>query len=279
MNQTRISIVTPSYNQLQFIETTLRSVKQQHYDNLEHLVMDGASTDGSVQLLERLGALPDWSHLVWRSEPDGGQSDALNKGFRSATGDVIGWLNADDLYRPGCFDAVVRAFERYPGADVVYGDSTWIDERGTCLRIRREIDFSFFILAYHRVLYIPTTSTFFRRRVFDEGYFLDPQYHYAMDYDFLLRLAQAGYRFHHLPALLADFRLHPASKTRSQTPKFRREHNQITWKRSPLLNRLPPGIPLAVGTWGMRTLAAGLRYSTKLIHGHYFSQYRSLASQ
>ena len=275
MSQLRISIVTPSYNQLEFIEAALRSVQHQGYQKLEHLVIDGASTDGSVQLLTRLAGLPDWKHLVWRSEPDEGQSDALNKGFKMASGDIIGWLNSDDLYRPGCFHAVVQAFEQNPEVDVVYGDSTWIDELGRCLRIRREIEFSRFVLAYHRVLYIPTTSTFFRRRVFDEGNFLDPQYHYAMDYDFFLRLAQAGYRFRHIRALLADFRLHPASKSGSQTEKFQLEHNQITRRRSPVLSRLPRGIPLAVATWGMRTLAALLRYSEKLVRGYYFGQYRT----
>jgi glycosyltransferase involved in cell wall biosynthesis len=275
MSRPKISIITPSYNQSQFIEKTLRSVQQQGYRNLEHLVIDGASTDGSVQLLERLSALPGWGHLTFLSEPDDGQSAALNKGFRMATGDIVGWLNSDDLYRANCFDTVVRAFEQFPEADVIYGDATWIDECGKCLRIRREIDFSRFILAYHRVLYIPTTSTFFRRRVFDEGNFLDPQYHYAMDYDFFLRLAQAGYCFRHVPVLLADFRMHNASKSGSQTSQFQHEQNRIMWRRSPLLSRLPRGIPLIIGTCGMRTIAAGLRYSTKLIRGCYFGQHRT----
>src|SRR4051812_3023478 len=105
----RISIVTPSFNQRAFLMEALESVRQQNHGNVEHLVFDGGSTDGSVELLQECSRRPEWAHLKWVSERDGGQSDALNKGFRMASGDLVGWLNSDDRYRPGCFDLVKKA--------------------------------------------------------------------------------------------------------------------------------------------------------------------------
>jgi len=161
METLKISIVTPSFDQAQFIEECLESVQSQGYARVEHIVTDGVSTDGTVELLKRYSREASHEHIRWASEPDQGQSDALNKGFRMATGDVVGWLNTDDRYRPGCFRAVVDAFEKNPDVDVLYGDYTWIDESGRVLKIRREIEFSQFVLSYHRVLYIPSTATFF----------------------------------------------------------------------------------------------------------------------
>src|ERR1700758_618457 len=105
----KISIVTPSFNQASFIVETLNSVKGQNYPALEHLVMDGGSTDETVEILQRLSGQPGWEHLHWISEPDLGQSDALNKGFRLASGEIVGWLNSDDLYRPNCFAKMAQA--------------------------------------------------------------------------------------------------------------------------------------------------------------------------
>ena len=146
--------------------------------------------------------------MIWLTEPDSGQSEALNKGFRQAKGEIIGWLNSDDRYRAGCFEQIVQAFADNPDADILYGDYLLVDEAGKTVKIRREIEFSAFILLYHRVLYIPTTATFFRRRVFEEKNWLDESLHYAMDLEFFIRLAARGYRFRHIPEILADFRVH-----------------------------------------------------------------------
>ena len=156
----RFSIVTPSFNQGAYLEEALLSVSNQKPTPFEHLVMDGGSQDSSLDILQRHSPGRE-GHLRWRSASDRGQSHALNEGFLRATGDIVGWLISDDRYRPGCFEAVSRAFREYPEADIIYGDYTWIDERGRLLRIRREIEFSYFVLLYHRVLYIPTTATFF----------------------------------------------------------------------------------------------------------------------
>jgi len=167
-----ISIVTPSLNQGAFLSEALLSVREQKYSELEHLVIDGGSGDDTIKILCRYSEEACWKHLRWTSEPDHGQSHALNKGFAKASGDIIGWLNSDDRYRPGCLNYVSRIFQERPNIDVVYGDYTWIDENGRTIQCRREIEFSYFILLYHRVLYIPTTAAFFRRRVIDYGNWL-----------------------------------------------------------------------------------------------------------
>src|SRR5260370_17831500 len=163
-----ISIVTPSFNQVSFIGEALESVRLQNTENYEHLVVDGLSTDGTVDLLRKQGRNRKQQNVFWISERDRGQSEALNKGFRQAKGEIIGWLNSDDRYRAGCFEQIVQAFEDNPEVDIFYGDYLMVDEMGKVVEIRREIEFSAFILLYHRILYIPTTATFFRRREFKE---------------------------------------------------------------------------------------------------------------
>jgi glycosyltransferase involved in cell wall biosynthesis len=276
-NAPKISVVTPSYNQAAFIEEALSSVKNQDYSDVEHIVADGVSTDGSVEILGRYSRQPEYQHLRWISEPDQGQSDALNKGFRVATGDIVGWLNSDDRYRPGCFQAVIDAFDENPDIDVLYGDYTWIDESGRIMQIRREIEFSRFILSYHRVLYIPSTATFFRRRILDDGNFIDSKYHYAMDYEYFLRLAHKGYRFKHLPTLMADFRWHPSSKTGSHPEKQLAEHDAIAMKYSGMLQGLESKVSRRLALFALRVAAAGLRYAEKFVRGYYLVQIPAFA--
>lgn len=269
-----ISIVTPSFNQGGFLAEALRSVRDQDYDSVEHVVIDGASSDESVLILRGYSAQACWKHLRWTSEPDRGQSHALNKGFAQARGEIIGWLNSDDRYRPGCLNHVARVFHERPDIDVVYGDYAWIDENGGTSRLRREIEFSYFILLYHRVLYIPTTATFFRRRVFDEGNWLDESLHYAMDFEFFVRLASRGYKFLHLPATLGDFRFHRTSKTCSSPHKQLEELDRVMTLNSPLLRRLESPAARAAMLSLFRSCAAAMRYSEKLVRGYYFDRFR-----
>jgi len=270
LNQ-KISIVTPSFNQRKFIEAALESVRSQDYPTVEHFIIDGGSTDGTVEYLESLSGKPEWNHVVWRSEPDEGQSDALNKGFRMASGDIVGWLNSDDRYRPGCFDVVAKAFAERT-ADIFYGDTTWIDENNNLLKIRREIHFSRFVMLYHRVLCIPTTATFFRRRIFEAGNFVDPQYQYSMDLEFFLRLGSLGYRFHHISALLADFRWHLGSKSSVYFSRQFAERDRILPLYSPIFKN---SWPIALNKTILRIvrMAAAIRYwGEKLIRGFYFDK-------
>lgn len=273
----KITIVTPSYNQGDFIEEALLSVQQQDYPNLEDIVVDGGSTDQTLQILSKYRDHPGWQHLRWISEPDRGQSDALNKGFRLATGEIIGWLNSDDRYRPAAFATLARTLRSHPDADILYGDYTLMDQLGNVRRIRREIEFSRFILQYHRVLYIPTTSTFFRRRIFDDGNWIDESFHYAMDYEFFLRLSQCGYSFRHIRFVMADFRLHPQSKTEASPQKQWQEHDRVAKQCAPVLKRLRGQALQSIAFRCLRTTAAALRYSQKLLRGYYFEQPRTAA--
>lgn len=267
MSLPSISIVTPSLNQGSFLGEALESVRSQGYPACEHLVLDGGSSDGTVALLRAFASAG--GGLWWRSGPDGGQSAALNEGFARASGDVIGWLNADDRYRPGCFELVARAFAEHPEADVLYGDYTFIDPAGRHLALRREIGFSRFLLRYHRVLTIPTAAAFFRRRVFEQGHFLSDSLHYAMDLDFFLRLDQAGCKFLHLARTLADFRIHPAAKSTRFVDRQRAEHREIVLRTTPLSRWFPSMAARNAAAAALQPPAALLRCTRKLLRGCY----------
>jgi glycosyltransferase involved in cell wall biosynthesis len=270
-----ISIVTPSLNQASFIREALDSVSAQNYPNCEHLVIDGLSTDGTVELLRNFQFDHASSGIKWMSERDSGQSEALNKGFQQATGDVIGWLNADDRYRKGCFERVAKAFEENPDLDILYGDYGVVDECGQLIRVKSEIKFSRFILFYHRVLYIPTTTTFFRRRIFEEGNWINEDLQYVMDLEFFIRLAVEGYHFQHMPVVLADFRLQPDSKTCRHPDRQQREHKQVVFATVPLLRRIrSKSLKIAVLSL-CRPIAGLRRYGEKVISGSYFAQFHS----
>ena len=265
-----ISIVTPSFNQATFIGEALKSVRLQNYGNWEHVVIDGMSTDGTVDLLRCEAAATRQGKVLWVSERDSGQSEALNKGFRQAAGEIIGWLNSDDRYRPSCFEQVTKAFRDNPDADIIYGDYLIVDEMGDVLKIRREIEFNAFILLYHHVLYIPTTATFFRRRIFEEGNWLDERLQYAMDLEFFLRLSDRGYRFKHVPHLLADFRLQSGSKTCRAPDQQRREHRQIVYAAAPILRHVRHPSVRSLLLTSLCFVARVRRYSEKLLRGYYW---------
>lgn len=201
----KISIVTPSLNQGQFIEDAILSVKNQDYPNFEHIIIDGGSTDNTLWVLKK------YSHLIWVSEPDKGQSDALNKGFRKATGEIVGWLNADDAYLPGAFEKVSDFMRKHPEVDIAYGDYQIVDQNGKFIRNKKEIDFDRLILFY--VYYVPSTAAFLRKRIFDDGNYLDANYHLAMDKEFFCRLAVKDYNFGHIKKVLALYRSHPQTKS------------------------------------------------------------------
>lgn len=204
----KISIVTPSYNQGQFLEETVQSVLDQGYPNLEYIIIDGGSTDNSVEILrnytERLA--------YWVSEPDRGQSHAINKGFQRATGDVLAWLCSDDLYLPDTLHTVGRFFFKHPDVDVVYGDVVEIDEGGGILRAVRTPNFNRLALLA-RGISVPQPTTFFRRRVYKQVGGLDETLNWNMDYEYLLRIAFGGHRIRRIAQPVAKFRLHSASKT------------------------------------------------------------------
>jgi glycosyltransferase involved in cell wall biosynthesis len=264
----KISIVTPSYNQGQFIELAIESVLAQNYPNFEHIILDNCSEDQTIAILEK------YPHLIWKSERDQGQSDALNQGFKTATGDIIGWLNADDQYLPGCFDRVIQSFNNHPETDIAYGDYCWINEMGKIIQLRKELDFDLFLLKYLHVLYIPSTSTFFKQKIFKDNNFLDTSLKYSMDYEFFLRLAYKKYKFTHINSYLANFRWHKQSKSSVAFKEQLEEKNSALLRHDNFLQRVNPHSLLITRKF-LELLARGKRYLLKGLKGCYFNQWRA----
>jgi GT2 family glycosyltransferase len=200
-----VSIVTPCLDGREFVEDAIESVRRQTYPRLEHVIVDGGSTDGTLDVLAR------HPHLRWRSEPDRGQADAVNKGIGMAKGEILGWLNADDLYEPDTVAAAVVALERQPAVDLVYGVCRTVDRAGRTLHVTRSRP-----LDPRRLLTsdlpVPHPALFFRRRLVDRIGLLDPELHLALDFDYWLRAARAG-RCAYAPAVRATLRHHAGTKS------------------------------------------------------------------
>ncbi len=204
----RFTIVTPSYNQAPYLRQAMRSVIEQEDVDLEYIVIDGGSSDGSVEIIRNLS-----DHVAaWESARDGGQTDALNKGMSRATGEVVGWLNSDDCYVPGALKLVAQRFSTADEPDVVFGFGVTIDQCGKFVRENRCAPFSLSALANHGFdIFQP--AMFWRRRWNDVVLPLDSSLRFAMDVELVSRLAEAGATFALLPAFLAAFRIHGRSKT------------------------------------------------------------------
>lgn len=212
-----VSIVTPSLNQGPFVEQAIESVLEQDYPRIEHIVVDGGSTDETLDVLRR------YPQLTWVSEPDGGQAHAINKGFRMASGDVFGWLNADDFYLPGAVSAVVAAL-RETGAALVHGGWRKVDEQGRRLRDVSPVTFDYRLQLEVRNA-VAQPGSFFTREAFEAVGGVDERYRYALDYELWLKLG-ARYRVAHVERVLAAYRYHPASKTVDEPQGFWPE----TWR-------------------------------------------------
>ena len=215
-----ITIVTPSFNQAAFIERTVRSVVDSRYPEIEHWVVDGGSTDGTIDILERLErAQPGRLHFV--SEADRGQADAVNKGFDRARGEIVGWLNSDDVYEPGCFAAVARTFAEHPECDVVYGRAHYVGENDELLGVYpTRTEFEWQTLAHECFICQPTV--FIRRRVLDAGIRLDDSLQMCMDYDLWIRLGRR-HRVLFVDQVLASSRMYEDNKTLARRSEVYRE--------------------------------------------------------
>lgn len=206
-----IAMVTPSYNQAQYLEQTIKSVLEQQYPALEYVVQDGASKDASPHIIERYKERLTFSE----SAPDSGQTNAINKGFRHTRGEIMAWLNSDDVLLPGTLRTVGKYFAEHPDVDVVYGHRIIIDESG--MEVGRWVmpPHTNRILSYAD--YIAQETLFWRRRAWDKaGGQVDEAFRFAMDWDLILRLRDSGARFVRLPHFLAAFRVHAAQKTSAQ---------------------------------------------------------------
>lgn len=223
-NRPLVSIITPSYNQGEFIEETILSVKNQNYPNIEHIIVDGKSTDNTLSILKMY---EDSYNLRWVSEQDNGQSDAGNKGFAMAQGKIIGWLNSDDVYfSKHTISRVVKCFAERPNINVVYGDLALIDEDGLILKIDVAPNFSRARLK--RGSFIPHPASFVRNQVVT-GDVMDIDLDYLMDLEFFLK-ASKSHSFYHLNSILAAGRHYPQRKTLSNWEDFLREEKEVLKK-------------------------------------------------
>jgi glycosyltransferase involved in cell wall biosynthesis len=206
----KISVVTPSYNQARYLETTLRSVLEQNYENLEYIVMDGGSTDRSVEIIQRYGE----QFAYYQSQPDGGQADAIRQGFRRSSGDILMWVNSDDLLLPGALHAIERYFVDHPHVDLVVGRNLMIDEVGRIVRRIWPVRPTF-ARTYHWGCGFSQPASAWTRSIYERVGELDSSLHFCMDRDLYLRLLHLGRAgvIHHY---LAAFRIHKAAKSSTQ---------------------------------------------------------------
>ena len=202
-----VSIITPSFNQAKYIERTITSVLSQDYKNIEYIIIDGGSTDNTQDIIEKYADKLSY----WASEKDSGQTDAINKGFSKAKGDIIAWINSDDTYIPGAVSEAVAYLDANPEVGLVYGDANFIDENDKVIGKfpAKQTDYKKLRQGY---VHITQQAAFFRKDVWDKVGPLDPSFYFAMDYDLWVRIAAVA-PIVYLPKLWANFRLHRDAKT------------------------------------------------------------------
>ncbi|MDZ4767615.1 MAG: glycosyltransferase family 2 protein [Chloroflexota bacterium] len=211
----RVTIITPSYNQAAFLPATIASVLNQDYADIEYLIFDGASTDGSVEILR---AQTD-PRLKWVSQKDGGQTDALNNGLRTATGEIITFINSDDTLLPGAVHFAVEYFAAHPACDLLYGDAEIIDADGKRMQVIPSTPYNLEEVVLGQQTFLQQ-GTFWRRRVSETIGGFDDAIQYTFDIDYWARTALAGFQLDYVPGLRAQFRMHDASKSVSQKERF-----------------------------------------------------------
>lgn len=215
MKNYSFSIITVSYNQNDFIVDNIESVLNQNINDIEHIIIDAGSTDGTVETLNK------YKHLNWTSEPDRGQSHGLNKGFKKAKGDIIGWINSDDKLCRNALEKVNLFFNQNPDAIAVVGNKVIIDDYNNIIRVEKSKEYDYdYLLNDAKGIHQP--STFFRRSVFEKIGYIDESYNYAMDRDFFIRIASID-KFYALDEELAYFRLQSNSKTSKGVYNFAKE--------------------------------------------------------
>ena len=243
----KISIVTPSYNQAAFLEETIQSVLSQEYPNLEYLVMDGGSTDGSVAIIRR-----HEKHLAyWQSEPDEGQSEALKKGFARSSGDILGWLNSDDTLEPGALELVGDYFSSHPDVDIVYGNINLVDPAGEPMYTAYPL-LDLRILVYEN-RFIPQQAMFWRRALYERIGGINPKLRFAMDFELAMKFLLSGARVLKIPRVMANYRFHPTAKSSTIRDVMESEIEEI-------LSRIYPIRDGALGRFVKRIYYRGLRF-------------------
>jgi glycosyltransferase involved in cell wall biosynthesis len=224
----KISVVTPTFNGIRTLRETIESVVAQNYTNWEHIVIDGGSTDGAVDLLR------NYPHLQWISEKDQGHYDAMNKGIQRASGEIIAILNSDDCYRPGALEKVATAFGENPTWDALFGDVVYVDGQDSEIFRREEAAYDYDVLRFGSVCYVIHPTLFVKKNVYDRlGTYRHDRFLNCCDVDFILRLGQSGCRIGHIPEFLVNYRLHEhgqsadrrvAENTKREYLVIRKEH-------------------------------------------------------
>ena len=227
----KLTVVTPSYNQVQYLERTILSVLNQQYPNLEYFIIDGGSTDGSVDIIKKYEP-----YLAgWVSEKDRGQTDAINKGFRRATGDYVAFQNSDDVFAPDAFARVAEAWRKAPATDVFFGDMYKTDEADVILEELRAPDFCVECQIYEG-MQVFNQSLFIRRERLEQVGLLDESLRFVIDYEIVARMGvQPGIQFRHVAGFWGGFREQPDAKSSTITSVGLTEHQLIKEKYRPML--------------------------------------------
>jgi len=257
----KFSVLTPSYGYGRFMSDCVRSVLMQEGVDVEHVVMDGQSRDETVQVLQ---SLSDDPRLHWVSEPDDGQSDALNKAFLRSTGEWIGWLNADEFYLPGTLESVAACIAENPDTDVIYGDFIEVDADGRLDRLVSEHNYS--KKSLRSLCYIASCTTFIRRDAIPERLW-DINCPSMMDWDLFLELSGRGKKFRHLKRPLAAFRVHPGQVTSSAVAQSPQEYSLLRDRHG-----IPTG-PVAVKA--VKALGRIAHIARKVFEGGYIREIRA----
>ena len=250
---TLVSIITPSFNQANYLEQTLRSVLEQDYARIEYIVIDGGSTDGSVEIIRKYKD----RFAYWVSEKDNGQAEAINKGLVRAKGEIVAWLNSDDYYLPNTISEVVKAFEENPDILMVYGDVLAVDEQGQTINVLKYKQLSFEDLLCFQIIGQP--SVFFRRAALEKAGLLDASLHFLLDHHLWLRIAQQG-KILHVPQTWSAARYHAEAKNRAKAAEFGREAFRILdWVKS------QPGLTETVSRVERRARASAHRVDARYL--------------
>jgi glycosyltransferase involved in cell wall biosynthesis len=254
----QITIVTCSFNQGRFLEKTILSVLGQNYPELEYIIIDGGSTDNSVNIIKKYAD----KIAYWVSEKDRGQTHALIKGFSRATGEIQSWLCSDDILEPGALREVAEFLAKHPNVRWLYGDACWIDAEDRFIKWKREISFIPFIWLYDHN-YIPQPATFWKQDLYKEVGGLDESFKLAMDGDLFWRFSRIA-RPVHVRKLWARMRSYPQQRNKSLRAESDAEDMRI---RAKYLGRTPKALELA----GKFVIAKSLRIAHKLFTGCYFA--------
>jgi len=248
-----VSIITPSYNQAPYLEQTIQSVLGQDYPRIEYIVVDGASTDNSFEIIKKYND----RLAYWISEKDSGQAEAINKGFARAKGEILAWLNSDDYYLPNAISAVVKCFEENHEVVMVYGDMLAVDGAGQTINVLKYKQLSLEDLLCFQIIGQP--SVFFRRSALEKTGLLDTSFHFMLDHHLWIRLTQQG-TIQHVPQVWSAARYHAQAKNRARAAEFGREAFRVLdWAKT------QPDLAEAISGVERRALASAHRYDARYL--------------